>query len=342
MSVQIDVLRSAAELQALAPEWSELWEADPHAKPFQHPAWLVPWWHHFSQPDLRIVTLRDPESGILLGIVPLYVYREPASGDRHLLLLGAGTSDYLDAIVSPKCAVEDIAQALYLACQQGTWDAAYLTQLVAESPMVCAIEQLGSVAVERFAGEATSRCPARRIPALPKKVRTEVLFCRNAAIAHGKLELVAARAETISAAFDHLVATHTARWQEMGETGVLADPAVLAWHREALPLLNAAGLLRLMTLELGGEPIATMYALIDPPSRPERTQYLYLMGFDLGRDELQPGRLLTAYTLEHAANEGVCTIDMLRGEEAYKRFWHTSRVPTHGFAIRPMRDKPNT
>ena len=332
--LQIDFVRTTTALEALAPEWARLWQQDPRATPFQHPAWLVSWWRHFAQPDLRVVTLRHPERGTLLGLIPLYVYRDQVSRQRQLLLLGAGTSDYLDALVSPECPADRLAAALEAALAEPIWDAAFLTQIPPGSLLVDAIEQLRSVTLERFPGEPTSRCPALPISELPPKVRREVLFCRNAAIAHGTLALVAATAETLPSAFDHLVQTHTARWHEKGEAGVLADPAVLAWHREALPLLQAAGLLRLMTLRLGADPIATMYSLIDPPSRPGRTQYLYLMGFDLTRDALHPGRLLTAYTIGNAANEGVSTIDMLRGEEPYKRFWHVTPTPTLGFALR--------
>jgi CelD/BcsL family acetyltransferase involved in cellulose biosynthesis len=35
--------------------------------------------------------------------------------------------------------------------------------------------------------------------------------------------------------------------------------------------------------------------------------------------------------VEHAAHEGVQTIDMLRGNEEYKKLWHTERVATFGF-----------
>ena len=334
MPLQIDILRSTAELEALVPEWTELWHAAEEAKPFQHPAWLVPWWHHFGQPDLRVVTLREPGSRRLVGLLPLYLYREPSSGERQLLLLGAGTSDYLDCVALAECSPGDLAAALRLAVDEDDWDAAYLTQLVPESPMVRAIEQLGSVAVESFAGEPTSHCPAVPISELPGKVRKEVLFCRNAAIAHGRLELTVATGATLALAFDHLVTTHTERWQQRAEPGVLADVAVLRWHREALPLLEEAGLLALLTLRLGDQPLATMYSLVDPPSRARRTQYLYLMGFDLRHEELQPGRLLTAYTMDRAACEGIATINMLRGEETYKRFWHVTPVATRGFALR--------
>ena len=365
------ILRSTAALESLVPEWTELWEAAPDARPFQHPAWLLPWWHQFGQPDLRVVTLRKAGSGRLVGLVPLYIYQKPGveqqpgnqqqpdrnqrpgidrqagidgqaggsggrrgAGERQLLLLGAGTSDYLDGIVLAECSAEELAQALRPLWAEVAWDVAYLTQLPPESRLVRALELLGSEGVETFAGEPTSRCPARTISELPAKVRREVLFCRNAAIAHGRLELNRASGNDLHGAFDDLVVTHTARWASRGEPGVLADPAVLRWHREALPLLERAGLLALLTLRLEGRPIATMYSLLDPPTRARRTQYLYLMGFDAEREELQPGRLLMAYTLEWAAEQGVPWIDMLRGEESYKQFWHVERVATRGFAVR--------
>ena len=334
MPLTLDILRSTSELQALVPEWTALWLSADRAKPFQHPAWLVPWWHHFGQPDLRVITLRASEDGHLVGLLPLYIYREPASGERQLLLLGAGTSDYLDGVFLPVCTPDDVAAALRLIAEDNTWDVMHLTQLLPDRILARAAERLGPRDIHAYPGEPTSWCPAAPISALPATVRREVLFCRNAAIAHGKLDLVAAAADSLSAAFEDLVQTHTERWQQMGESGVLADPAVLAWHREALPLLLEAGMLRLLTLRLDGTALATMYSLVDPPGRTDRTQYLYLMGHDLRHAGLQPGRLLTAYTLEHAASEGVRTVDMLRGEEAYKRFWRVKQVATLGFAIR--------
>ncbi len=334
MDCVTEILRSTPELEALVPEWIALWRDDPGATPFQHPAWLVPWWHHFGQPDLRVLTMRDGESHRLLAIVPMYVYREPGSGERQFLLLGAGTSDYLDGVFAPGLGADKLVRAIGDLLAEGIWDVAHWTQLRPGSPLLRAIEALPGAAAQPYPGEPTSRCPATPIAGLPAKVRREVLFCRNAAIAHGRLELTAAGGATISPAFDHLVTTHTERWRQAGESGVLADPPVLAWHREALPLLDAAGLLRLMTLRLGGEPLATLYSLTDGASRPNRTQYFYLMGFDLAHADLQPGRLLTAYAVEHAAGEGVQIIDMLRGDETYKRFWHAERVATHGFALR--------
>ena len=327
MGLELAVLRTTAELEALAPEWLSMWERSPSATPFQRPEWLLPWWHHFGQPDLCAVTLR--RNGVLTGILPLYVYFDAHRNERQLLLLGAGTSDYLDGIFAADCTADDVQAALAVVGADQTWDVAHLTQLLPHSPLYQAVHQSGTP----YPGEPTLHCAALPIAGLPKKVRAEVLYFRNAAIGKGKLQLRVATAATCAADFDTLVRLHTAAWQQRGEPGVLANPDVLAWHREAMPLLLAADVLRLYVLEIDGDPVAALYALIDPPRR-NRTAYFYLIGHDPDHAACKPGTLLTAMASEQAAAEGVTTLDMLRGDETYKKFWHVQPVPTFGFALR--------
>ena len=333
----IQVLRSTEQLEALAPALLDLWTSDPHATPFQHPVWLISWWHHFIQLDLRLVTISEDET--LLAVLPLYIYNDPASGERQLLLLGAGTSDYLDGLVSPDCTVPHLLAALTALREDPDWDVAHFTQLRPNSLLRQALQQLAEEptslgSITPYPGEPCSHCPAVAIADLPRKLRSDVRYFRNAAIGRGALELTVVSANEVQQAFDLLVRFHTDRWQQAGESGVLADPAVLAWHREALPLLAAHGLLRLVTLRLAGESIAVLYSLIDPPSRASRRQSFYLMGFSTEHTALHPGTLLTALAIEHAAAEGVETIDMLRGGETYKQFWHVTPAPTFGYAVR--------
>ena len=81
--------------------------------------------------------------------------------------------------------------------------------------------------------------------------------------------------------------------------------------------------------------LGVLYSLIDPPARARRTQYFYLTAYAQEHAELRPGTLLLALAIEAAAREGVHTVDMLRGDEAYKQMWHLQRVPTCGVALRP-------
>lgn len=126
-----EILRTTAQLESLRDRWKSLWLDDPHATPFQFPEWLVPWWHQFGQHELRVVTIA--KAGRPLAILPLYIYPEPESGERRLLLPGVGTSDYLDGIFSPLCKPAHVADALELLRHEGSWDVAHWQQLRIQS-----------------------------------------------------------------------------------------------------------------------------------------------------------------------------------------------------------------
>jgi CelD/BcsL family acetyltransferase involved in cellulose biosynthesis len=330
--VECDLIRTTGQLESLVPEWSALWQDDPRATPFQSPEWLLPWWHHFEAPELRAVTIS--QAGALVGFLPFYIYRKPGTGERRLLPLGVATSDYLDGVFRPCCAAAHIRKALEFLRQQGGWDVLYLSQLRAASRLYQALEQSTDWDMRRLNGESCSRAPARRMADLPQKIRRNAMYYRNRALRLGELELTRADASSWAESFEALRNFQNELWRSRGEPGVLADERVAAWHREALPLLEKSGLLRLSSLRLNGEIIGVLYSVVDPPSRTNRTLYLYLPAYSTAHADLRPGTLLIALAMEQAVSEGVDTIDMLRGDEAYKRIWHFEPVPTYCFALR--------
>ena len=333
-SIRIEVLRNTAQLEDFAPEWRALWQSDPQAMPFQHPAWLLPWWRQFGQPELRCAVLQ--RGGKTIGLLPLYIYPDASSGKRKLLPLGAGTTDYLDGVFRPECTAQDVRGALDVLAEDADWDVLDVLQLRTGSPLA-----------EAFAGIASARplssAPCWRMPAvpiseLPVKVRRNAMYYRNRAARQGSLSLEFATAATLGAMFDDLARLHTERWQQAGKPGVLADPRVLAWHREALPALHDAGLLRLYALRLDGETLAVAYALADPPVRAtqgvERTEYVYIPAYSPQHADLRPGTVLLALAMEQAAKDGILTMDLLRGDEGYKQHWHVTQTATLAFRLR--------
>jgi CelD/BcsL family acetyltransferase involved in cellulose biosynthesis len=174
---------------------------------------------------------------------------------------------------------------------------------------------------------------AHPISNLPVKIRRNAMYYRNRAARMGRLEFIFADERSWPGFFDSLVHLHTMRWRSRGESGVLADQRVLEWHREAIPLLQQRGILRFCELRLSGEVLGVAYSLIDPAARPFRTQYVYLIAHSMEYAKLRPGTLLLAELIEHAAHEGIDMVDMLRGEENYKRIWHVESVPTYGFTM---------
>ncbi|MFP5276611.1 MAG: GNAT family N-acetyltransferase [Acidobacteriota bacterium] len=330
-SITYHLLRSGRELEAAIPSWRALWREDPQASPFQSPEWLVPWWRQFGQGDLRAVAIE--RDGEWIGFLPFYLYSDSYTGERQLLPLGVSSSDYLDGIFSPICSAGQIREALSVLMREPGWDVFYASQLPAHSRLFHAMRQRNEMGIRQFEGESCSRMRAVSMGELPQKIRRNAMYYRNRAQRAGTLEMHVADATNWAAAFGALRRLHTERWLERGEPGVLADERVLSWHCDALPQLERADMLRLCTLRLEGEIIAVLYSLIDPPFRAARTQYFYLTAFDPKHSDLRPGTLLLAYAIECAVQEGVQVVDMLRGNESYKQFWHLERIATHGFAL---------
>jgi CelD/BcsL family acetyltransferase involved in cellulose biosynthesis len=317
-------ITTTTALEELAPEWTELWRADPRATPFQSPAWLIPWWKHIGEGSLLTLALRRA-SGELAAIVPWYV-RSNDSGEREVLLLGAGTTDYLEGVFSPAEPLCAAAAAFgYLERRRELWDVVDLQQLRAGSPLLWA--QVAASWDDRSAdGEA---CPTLRLPdaaeglagVVPARMLQNLHYYRRRAERVGALRFECATPETLQSLFDAHVQLHRARWSKRAEPGVLDRESVQAAHRASLPQLFALGVLRLYALRLDGRIIATLQGFIDPPTAQERRFYYYLGGFDPELERLSPGTLLIGHAVQRAIEERCTIFDFLRGEEAYKYLW---------------------
>ncbi len=323
--VVIQTLATAAGLEAIHEEWAALWFEDTLATPFQHPAWLLPWWRQFG-PDgeLRALALREANDHRLLGFLPLYLYTSHEAQEQQLLLLGAGTTDYLDGIWSTP-APSLASQALtHVRHAQTPGQTAYLGQLRPCSPLLFAARSLGLPTLD---AEPTSLLDLGA--ELPAKLRANIGRYRRRANNAGKLTFAAAASsgEALSI-FNELIQFHEHRWDGRGEPGVLSDLRVQAHHQESIPLLMKADLLRFFRLALDGKTLGVLYALADPQERSRRSLYLYLIGFDPFAAELSPGTLLLHHVWEYARAEGFTTLDFLRGGEVYKHLWGAERQPT--------------
>ena len=343
----MDVLTTISDLEALAPEWTQLWAQDPTATVFQGPEWLLPWWRHVGMGELHTLALRD-RAGRLAGLLPLYIYTQPATGERHLLLLGAGTSDYLGGIFAPTADsgetasqagyAEQVAQCalLFLARGSALWDRAILHQLHESSPLLRWARQAGWPVTR---AEDCSSIAVNGWARLPAKLRLNSGRYRRRAEARGQLRFtIATAAADALANMDHLVALHQRRWQERGESGVLSSAAVQQHHRETIPKLLEAGRLRMFSCELDGRVIAVLYAFLENNGTlPLSTAGMacYLIGFDPDVADLSPGTLLLSYAFDRCITEGIGRLNLLRGGEAYKQLWGAIPEKTYTLETAP-------
>ena len=338
--LDVEAVTTADALDRLRPQWAALWAAVPDATPFQSPEWLLPWWRHVGEGDLLTLAVRrrgGVAGGPLVGLLPLYVYRQQ-DDTRSLFPLGIATTDYLDALALPghERAVMDAA----LACldrRRDAWDVAEWPQLRDD-----AVLRNGTPPSDWTddAGEADC-CPVLPLPAgaalggvLPRGLAQNLGYYRRRLAKAGDAQYERADAATLDAAYAALLALHGARWATRGETGVLADDAVRRWHAEAMRGLLAAGVLRLHTLRLDGRVIAACYVLHDRPG-PAARAYYYLGGFDPACHALSPGTLIVGHAVEAALAEGMTAFDFLRGREAYKYHWGATDRPTYRRRLTP-------
>jgi CelD/BcsL family acetyltransferase involved in cellulose biosynthesis len=319
------------DLDALQADWVALWARVPDATPFQHPAWLIPWWRHVGEGELMMLARHGADG--LDALFPLYVWR------GQLFPLGIGTTDYLDALVAPGHAEPAMAALLrHLHASRGRFARAEWPQLRPASPL------LAGTAPPSWhdATEPAEPCPALRLPARVEDLGAQVSAktLRDLRVARRRAAEIGATveeatAETLPGIAEALIRLHAERWRSRAEDGVLAAASVQAMHRASMPALWQAGLLRLFALRLGGEVVAVIHALADPPGRAGRSLYLYLQGFDPAHERLSPGLLLLGAVIERAIAEGFALADFLRGQERYKSFWGAADAPTFRRILTP-------
>jgi CelD/BcsL family acetyltransferase involved in cellulose biosynthesis len=323
--LEIEEVTTCAGLEALAPAWHDLWRRAPDATPFHSPLWLIPWWREVGGGELRALVARQGER--MVGLLPLYLQHDGEGG--KLLPLGIAISDYLDGLFEEGCGLEVAETMLRYLAERDHWRRCELHPLRQGSPLLAARMPAGC-ADEILPFEP---CLAVAIPTgarelkdfLPSKIRDNLGYFRRRAERAGELKLETATAATLAESIEALFRLHDARWQQLGQPGVLADPAIRRFHRTAAPLLQSAGLLRLHALRLEQRIIAVMCAL-----HVQHRTYCYLSGFDPEWRALSPGTLILGHSIAHAMGEGAREVDFLRGRERYKFFWGVCERPCYG------------
>jgi CelD/BcsL family acetyltransferase involved in cellulose biosynthesis len=318
MSVTPEIVRTAAALETLEPAWWELWRRARTATPFQSPAWLIPWWRAFHPGEL--VTAAAWQDGRLVGLAPFY--REDGAQDgvplRRLLPVGISLSDYHDVLVDEAHASEAAAALAAAFDGDASWDSLECEELPPEAAAFALPVPPGCA--ETVATQ--SACPVLALEGpelarfLPGHARRKLNLARNRAARRGGLRIERACGADLAAAFAELARLHALRWQARGEGGLLVDERVPAFHAEAMPRLDAAGLLRLYTLSFDGAAAAALYGFSHC-----RRGYSYLTGFDPAFAFESPGALLLAHVIAEAIAEGAQEFHFLRGREAYKHEW---------------------
>lgn len=335
---EISVGTSISDFDALEQEWKALHE-EHGISVFQSFEYQRTWWKHFGenhpQRQLHIVIVR--EHNRLVAIAPFYVERLRLLGFltfRRLAFLGREISDYLDVVVArgyESTSTEVIAA--HLADNGLLGDVIVLEDITERSstlgPLYEALLRHGF----RGARFISEQCPRTQLlhdweatlSSFHIDHRREIRRRRRNICKNYEVEFEIPRTENdVRVDLDEFIAMHQYRWTTSGHKGVFADSRATALHREIADLFQKRGWLFLGFLRVNGKRIAANYCF---RFRNELSVFLTGMADAGVAAKYSPGRVLTAYCMEEAVNQGLNVYDFMRGTEHYKYEFDGVDVP---------------
>ena len=297
-------------LDPLSEDWARLAAAGGNL--FGTWEWNELWWRHYGRGRrLRVAVLRREDE--IDAIVPLFLWSGPPV--RTLRLIGHGHGDHL----GPICRREDTgaaARALRLALAAEPHDV-FVGDWVAGDRDWARV--LGGRVVRttgypilRLREESWDEFLAARSQRFRKTLRNR----RNRLEREHEVSFRYADAATLETDLDAAFRLHRARFREHPGCNFCGDHE--PFQREFARLALERGWLRLLLLEVGGEPVCCEYGFLF-----ENAYFAYQGGRDPDWDRASVGFLLEVDSMRRTLEEGALEYRFLGGEEDYKY-----RLPT--------------
>jgi CelD/BcsL family acetyltransferase involved in cellulose biosynthesis len=327
--VTVERIDDVAQLSRLVTAWDELIDAHIPGAVFRSTAWLLPWWEHFgSGKKLSVYTVRA--GARLLGLLPAYRI-ETTFGGQRLRLLGDEMvcSDYLGVVARP-AELKMVSNVIARALVHEESDVA-LNGLSDDEPLVLALAHAAQAAGATFSRYHYAFCPIIPIPTngafdawlrqRPSGSGAHLLRQRRRLERQTGFRLETLTDECgISERLPLLWNLHRARWAAKGRQGAISDPRLERFHAGVARELARRGWARLFVLYVDGAPRAALYGF----QRDGRFAY-YQSGSDPTWGRWSVGTAVLGLAIEDAFARGLREFDFLRGDEAYKHMFASSR-----------------
>lgn len=339
-SLRVESVRDGAAFAAMRREWGELLESS-DAGVFNAWEWLYPWYRRIgADRELLILTARH-RSDRLIGVMPLCIEHRRLAGRRVAFLAETHVgSDYLD-VVARRGSEQLVARtfAAGLRDLRSSWDVLDLTDFSSESVTLEAFRQA-------FAGDlhevgVTDRfiCPCQ--PFKPGETWEAFLAGTARRDNYVRRKKWLQKQPGYRIEVDHspravadFFRLHAMRWSEDGGSQGIVGPSVEAFHRDAMDLLAEQGKLRLYTMRIGSQAVASVYGIV------HGGEFLYYQsGYDPEWRTKSVGLVLVGETFKDAIEAGLRGFDFLRGTEAYKSDWVTQERRTVALRIHERRGR---
>jgi CelD/BcsL family acetyltransferase involved in cellulose biosynthesis len=288
---------------ALRSDWSRL--ADASGNVFAAWEWNQLWWRHYGRGRTLCIAVSQQDQ--IEAIVPLFLWsRRPL---RVLRLIGHGHGDCLGPICDPEDA--DAVERLRAALATQPHDVFVGDWVASERDWAGA---LGGRVV-RSTGYPILRFPEGSWEAFlagqSQRFRKRARNLTNRLEREHDVLYRYADAATLERDLDVAFRLHSARFG--GHTGCNFCGSHERFHREFAAVALRRGWLRLLVLELDGEPACFEYGFLF-----QNAYFAYQAGRDPGWDRYSVGFVLELECIRRALEEGATEYRFLGGEEDYK------------------------
>ncbi|HSF82861.1 MAG TPA: GNAT family N-acetyltransferase [Anaerolineales bacterium] len=323
--MQIKVVRTNDEFDALAAEWNELLRFSASHVPFLRHEFLSTWWRtlgggEWEHGDLHILCGYNEDGG-LLGIAPMFCTHN-LEGEKALMLLGSlEIADYLDILARPADLAVFIAAVLdFLSGPEApAWDVLDLYNILESSPSLPVLQAEAERRGLKLTTERLQHCPYIPLPGdwetylagIDKKQRHEIR--RKIRRAESQDQPVRWYIVEDGSSLESEIEAFLGLMGQDPEKQAFLSDVMRTQMRLALKAAFEAGWLQLSFLEVGGVKAAG-YLNFDYANH----IWVYNSGLDFNFGSLSPGWVLLGYLLQWANENKREAFDFMRGDEAYK------------------------
>ena len=313
----ITVCRSTSALKSMREAWNGLLDRDPHGTVFQTWEWNYAWWSAYCRSNLKarfnaeLCVATAWHGDVLVGVLPVWRSRRR----KAVRFLGEHVTDYLMPLVDgaeAKAVLERFSEHLRAGVPGNALE---LIDVPAEHPFAT---------IWAAHAREGSTCPRLALSGTPGRLLESISSNLRHAIRKGEREILQSGRGNFSDANEHdwpsalhaFETLYASRAALKGRRTVLADPFRPRFWREFLALAVPAGMVRLKTLTIDGEPACGILCFVH-----KGTTSYYAQGMDARFAPLAPGNLTLWRAVEDAISAGCDTFDFLRGEEEFKMRW---------------------
>lgn len=328
--LQLERIRTVAELDRARDAWHSLYAADPGRHLFLSWSWLRAYLPA-GRYRWSVLALRDGEE--LIAVLPLALSGFPTPGlsiDRELHLGANPAGDYTGMLCRPE-REEEALDAFAAAVAEMGWENFNLADTVGPR-----MQRLARRIAQRVAGSyaelSREACHAIALPEswerylaenLNAKSRKNTLRAMRRIAELPGYRITEATASDVDLHLDAVLALKQARFG--GNLGRLR-----ARYARFFRNCFETGTLRIFAMWDGERPISAAAVFVD---RETRTFCSYMRGHAAAYAGLGPGRAMVGHLIKRAIEEGYARFDFLRGGETYKLDFTNTVTVTCGYRV---------